>query len=60
MKPGFERAMTMNPLTGQQHDISECMDNVLFQVEAALASDKNAPATDQNLVKRQVQENRSR
>lgn len=46
----------MNHLAGQQHDISECMDNVLFQVEAALASNRDATDTDENLVKRQVHE----
>lgn len=40
-------------ITGQQHDISECMDNILFQVEAALASEKDASGIEEsNLVKR--------
>lgn len=42
-------------MVGQQHDISECMDNILFQVEAALASEKGAcDSEESNLVKRQV------
>ena len=29
----------MHPI-GKQHDVSECMDNVVFQIEAALDPEK--------------------
>ncbi|KAJ9115050.1 hypothetical protein QFC22_005378 [Naganishia vaughanmartiniae] len=47
-------SMTSDMMFGQQHDISECMDNVLFQVEAALSSSGTHGATDveDNLIKR--------
>lgn len=49
----YELCLTYICDTGQQHDISECMDNILFQVEAALASEKHASSTEEsNLVKR--------
>ncbi|KAJ9104496.1 hypothetical protein QFC21_001992 [Naganishia friedmannii] len=47
-------SMTSDMMFGQQHDISECMDNVLFQVEAALSSsgDRSTTTSEDNLVKR--------
>jgi ubiquitin carboxyl-terminal hydrolase 25/28 len=40
--------------TGQQHDVSECMDNILFQIEASLDEAKTVDSDGQssNLLKR--------
>jgi len=39
---------------GRQHDISECLDNVLFQVEAVAVTStgKDMDAIDNNVIKR--------
>ncbi|KAG9023425.1 ubiquitin-specific protease ubp2 [Tulasnella sp. JGI-2019a] len=36
---------------GKQHDVSECMDNCMFQIEAALGLDKSAPTGDADTLK---------
>ncbi len=43
-------------LTGQQHDVSECMDNILFQVEASLGlqSDSKLEGDASNVIERCV------
>ncbi|KAM0756546.1 cysteine proteinase [Meredithblackwellia eburnea MCA 4105] len=49
-KPDLEKQVSTYMSFGKQNDVTECMDNVMFQLECALNSDANPE--DSSLVKR--------
>lgn len=51
-KPDLEKEVSSYMAFGRQNDVTECMDNVMFQIEAALSSTRSGDAEAESLLKR--------